>query len=176
MLFNRFYQPDFDLETLEVVPNLILSQPFEMRLPLRWIAILFGHVDVDFAMTGGVHSGLDIIKAMMAGACVTTVTSEFLQKGIYRAGEMLSEMEKWMEEHDYSSVRQMKGSMSQKSVAEPAAFERANYMKVLSSYLIPSTCSFFRIEPAPTVHGSVEAGSSMAAYEGEGIVIYNTTL
>ncbi len=134
VLFNRFYQPDFDLETLEVVPNLILSQPFEMRLPLRWIAILYGHVEVDFAMTGGVHSGLDIIKAMMAGACVTTVTSEFLQKGIHRAGEMVKEMENWMEEHEYSSIRQMKGSMSQKSVADPAAFERANYMKVLSSY------------------------------------------
>lgn len=134
VLFNRFYQPDFDLDKLEVVPNLILSRSYEMRLPLRWIAMMYGRVAVDFAMTGGVHTGLDMIKAMMAGACVTTVASEFLQNGISRAGEMISEMESWMEEKEYVSVQQMKGSMSQKSIAEPGAFERANYMKVLSSY------------------------------------------
>jgi len=134
VLFNRFYQPDFDLEELEVVPNLVLSESNEMRLPLRWIAILHGRVAAEFAMTGGVHTGLDVLKAVMAGASVTTIASEFLQKGVGRVPEILSEMSKWMEEHEYSSVLQMKGSMSQKSVADPASFERANYMKVLSSY------------------------------------------
>ena len=134
VLFNRFYQPDFDLEALEVVPNLLLSNSNDMRLPLRWIAILYGRVAVDFAMTGGVHTGPDVLKAMMAGASVTTIASEFLQKGISRVGDILSEMTIWMEEHEYESVHQMKGSMSQQSVAEPAAFERVNYMKVLSSF------------------------------------------
>jgi dihydroorotate dehydrogenase (fumarate) len=134
VLFNRFYQPDFDLELLEVVPNLILSNSHELRLPLRWIAILYGRVQADFALTAGVHSGLDVLKAMMAGASVTTVTSEFLQRGVGSATNILTEIENWMVEHEYVSIKQMKGSMSQKAVAEPAAFERANYMKVLSSY------------------------------------------
>lgn len=134
ILFNRFYQPDFDLEMLEVVPNLVLSNSDELRLPLRWIAILFGRIQADLALTGGVHSGLDVLKAMMAGACVTTVTSEFLQNGIGRATDILAEITSWMEEHEYVSIKQMKGSMSQQAVAEPAAFERANYMKVLSAY------------------------------------------
>lgn len=134
VLFNRFYQPDFDLEMLEVVPNLVLSRSEEMRLPLRWIAMMYGRIPADFAMTGGVHTGQDVLKAMMAGACVTTIASEFLHNGVSRAGEILQEMTSWMEEHEYESVQQMKGSMSQKSVAEPGAFERVNYMKVLSSY------------------------------------------
>jgi dihydroorotate dehydrogenase (fumarate) len=134
VLFNRFYQPDFDLETLEVVPNLVLSNSNEMRLPLRWIAILYGRVMADFAMTGGVHTGMDVLKAMMAGASVTTIASEFLQNGTRSVPAILNEMTAWMEEHEYVSVEQMKGSMSQKAVAEPASFERANYMKVLSSY------------------------------------------
>jgi dihydroorotate dehydrogenase (fumarate) len=134
VLFNRFYQPDFDLEALEVVPNLVLSQSHEMRLPLRWIAILHGRVAAEFALTGGVHSGADVLKAVMAGASATTIASEFLQNGVKRIPEILSEMTQWMEAHEYSSVLQMKGSMSQKSVADPEEFERANYMKVLSSY------------------------------------------
>lgn len=134
VLFNRFYQPDFDLENLEVTPNLVLSTSDEMRLPLRWIAILHGRIAADFALTGGVHTGRDAIKAIMAGASVTTIASEFLQHGSNRAGVILEEMYGWMEEREYVSVDQMKGSMSQKAVAEPAAFERANYMKVLSSY------------------------------------------
>jgi len=134
VLFNRFYQPDFDLEKLDVTPHLVLSNSNEMRLPLRWIALLYDRVAVDFAMTGGVHTGQDVIKAMMAGACVTTIASEFLMHGPTRASGMIEEMVSWMEEHEYISVLQMKGSMSQKSVAEPAALERANYMKVLSSY------------------------------------------
>ncbi len=134
VFFNRFYQPDFDLEALEVVPNLVLSSSAEMRLPLRWIAILFGKIDADFALTGGVHTGEDVLKAMMAGARVTTIASEFLKNGSKRVPEILTEITQWMQTHDYDSIKQMQGSMSQKSVAEPAAFERANYMKVLSSY------------------------------------------
>ena len=134
VLFNRFYQPDFDLEQLEVVPNLVLSDSNELRLPLRWIAILYGRIPADFALTSGVHTGIDVIKAMMAGASVTTIASEFLEKGARRAEEILQEIVAWMEEYEYVSITQMKGSMSQQAVADPASFESANYMKVLSSY------------------------------------------
>lgn len=134
VLFNRFYQPDFDLDELEVVPNLVLSNSNELRLPLRWIAILYGRVQADFALTSGVHTASDVIKAMMAGARVAMVASEFLQRGIGRASEILADVQHWMEEHEYASIQQMQGSMSQQAVAEPAAFERANYMRALSSY------------------------------------------
>ncbi len=134
VLFNRFYQPDFDLEELEVVPNLVLSHSDELRLPLRWIAILYGRVPFDFALTSGVHSAEDILKAMMAGASVAMTASALLQEGIGKVPSLLTDMEAWMIEHEYESIRQMKGSMSQQAVAEPAAFERANYLKVLSSY------------------------------------------
>jgi dihydroorotate dehydrogenase (fumarate) len=134
VLFNRFYQPDIDLEALEVVPNLVLSTSHELRLPLRWIAMLYGRVSTDFALTSGIHSSEDVLKAMMAGASVAMVASELLQKGIERVPEILAGIEKWMVEHEYESISQMKGSMSQKAVAEPAAFERVNYMKVLSSF------------------------------------------
>jgi dihydroorotate dehydrogenase (fumarate) len=134
VLFNRFYQPDFDLEELEVVPNLVLSNSDELRLPLRWIAILYGRVQADFALTSGVHTATDMLKAVMAGASATMVASELLQNGIKRVPAMLTDLQAWMVEHEYKSITQMKGSMSQQAVAEPAAFERANYMKVLSSY------------------------------------------
>jgi len=134
VLFNRFYQPDFDLEELEVVPNLVLSSSDEMRLPLRWIAILYGSVEVDFALTSGVHTAHDVLKAVMAGASVTTIASEFLQNGIESAAQILSELDEWMVEHEYESINQMKGSMSRGAVAVPQSFERANYMKVLSSF------------------------------------------
>ncbi len=134
VLFNRFYQPDLDLENLEVVPNLHLSDSHELRLPLRWIAILYGHVQADLALTSGIHTAEDVLKTMMAGASAAMIASELLQKGIGRAGEMLAEMTKWMEEHEYASVQQMKGSLSQRNVKEPAAFERANYMKALNSF------------------------------------------
>lgn len=134
VLFNRFYQPDFDLDELEVVPNLVLSNSHELRLPLRWIAILYGRIQADFALTSGVHSAVDVIKAMMAGASVTMVTSEFLQNGTGRAAEILSDIQTWMEQNEYDSITQMKGSMSQRAVTDPASFERANYMRVLSSY------------------------------------------
>jgi len=134
VLFNRFYQPDLDLENLEVIPNLVLSTSNELRLPLRWIAILYGHIQADFALTSGVHTAEDVLKAGMAGASVAMMASVLLEKGIDRIPVILAEMEEWLTGHDYESYMQLKGSLSQKSVKEPAAFERANYMKVLNSF------------------------------------------
>jgi dihydroorotate dehydrogenase (fumarate) len=134
VLFNRFYQPDFDLETLDVTPSLILSNSDEMRLPLRWIAILYDRVQTDFALTTGIHTAEDIVKGIMAGASVTMMASLLLEKGTAPIPDLISDLEKWMDDHEYKSVNQMRGSLSQKSVKEPAALERANYMKVLSSY------------------------------------------
>lgn len=134
VLFNRFYQPDFDLEALEVVPHLVLSNSNELRLPLRWIAILYGKLKADLALTSGVHTAEDAIKALMAGASVAMTTSAVLQQGPSVISKMLTDMEAWMVEHKYDSVSQMQGSMSQGAVGEPAAFERANYMKVLNSF------------------------------------------
>lgn len=134
VLFNRFYQPDLDIEKLEVVPRLTLSEAGELLLPLRWIAILFGRVDVDLALTTGVHTAEDALKGVMAGASVTMLASELLEQGPARLGGILTEMREWMEEHEYESAKQMHGSLSQINTAEPAAFERANYMKVLGSY------------------------------------------
>jgi dihydroorotate dehydrogenase (fumarate) len=136
VLFNRFYQPDFDLEALEVVPNLHLSTPYELLLRLHWVAILHGRVNADLAITGGVHSGQDVLKAMMAGAKVAMMTSALLKHGTGYVSLVRDEIIQWMEQHEYESIRQMQGSMSQHSVAEPAAFLRANYMKVLSSYSV----------------------------------------
>ena len=134
VLFNRFYQPDFDLENLEVAPRLVLSSSDDLRLPLRWVAILYGRLTADFAITSGIHTPNDVIKGLMAGAKVTMMASELLQKGIRRVGQVLNELVAWMTEHEYESVIQMIGAMSQKHCAEPAAFERANYMKMLDSY------------------------------------------
>jgi dihydroorotate dehydrogenase (fumarate) len=134
VLFNRFYQPDFDLDDLEVVPKLILSNSQEMRLPLRWIAILYGRIPLDFALTSGIHTAEDVLKATMAGASACMAASTLLKYGIDHATEILDGIQAWMEEHEYLSISQMKGSMSQQHVAEPQAFERANYIKVLSSY------------------------------------------
>ena len=134
VLFNRFYQPDFDLENLEVVPRLVLSNTYELTLPLRWVAILYGRVPLDFAITSGVHTVEEVLKGLMAGAKVTMMTSELLKNGIPRIGQILEGMVQWMEEYEYESVAQMQGSMSQRSVGEPAAFERANYMKILGSW------------------------------------------
>ena len=134
VLFNRFYQPDFDLENLEVIHSLVLSTSEELRLPLRWISILYGKVDVDMALTSGVHTATDVIKSMMAGAKVTMLASELLKNGYGRVADMLATLQFWMEAHDYQSIQQMQGSMSQQSVKEPAAFERSNYMQVLGSY------------------------------------------
>ena len=134
VLFNRFYQPDFDLEALEVTPNLRLSSPYELRLPLRWIAILYGQVEADFALTSGVHKYTGVLKAMMAGAKVAMMTSALLEKGPARVFKILQQLEAWMVENEYQSIEQMQGSMSQQAVADPSAFERANYMKVLNSF------------------------------------------
>lgn len=134
VLFNRFYQPDFDLEKLEVVPNLMLSTNWEMRLPLRWIAILYSHIKASMALTSGVHNYQDVLKVMMAGGDVAMICSELLTNGISRVSEILKDLENWMKENEYSSIQMMKGSMSQKAVGEPAAFERANYMKTLQSF------------------------------------------
>jgi dihydroorotate dehydrogenase (fumarate) len=134
VLFNRFYQPDLDIEALEVASNLVLSTPVEMRLPMRWIAILYGRLDCSMALTSGIHSAEDVIKAVMVGADVANVCSVLLKEGVGKIDELLQGLYAWMEEHEYESVEQMKGSMSHRSVAEPAAFERANYMKMLNSY------------------------------------------
>lgn len=134
VLFNRFYQPDFDLERLEVVSNLVLSTSDELRERLRWVAILFDRVQTDLAVTGGVHTGLDVLKCMMAGANVAMTTSALLHNGIDHLRVMLAEVDRWMVDHEYTSIQQMRGSMSQRAVAQPNAFERANYMKVLHSY------------------------------------------
>jgi len=134
VLFNRFYQPDFDIDNLEVVPNLMLSTSHELLLRLNWVAILFGHIKGDLCVTGGVHTAADVLKAMMAGARVVAITSALLRNGIGHLATVRSDMLAWMEEHEYQSIRQMQGSMSQKSVADPSAFQRANYVRVLSSY------------------------------------------
>ena len=134
VLFNRFYQPDFNLDELEIVHSLDLSTSAELRLPLRWISILHGKVNADFALTSGVHTHQDVLKAMMAGAKVAMTASHLLHEGEQAIGPLLSELEAWMNEREYESIQQMQGSMSQESVNEPAAFERANYMKVLGSF------------------------------------------
>jgi dihydroorotate dehydrogenase (fumarate) len=134
VLFNRFYQPDMDLENLEVVPNLILSNSNDLRLPLRWIAILYGKVKADLALTSGIHTAEDAIKAFMAGASVAMTTSAILKNGLQTVPTILNGIEAWMIAHEYVSVKQMRGSMSQGAVADPASFERANYMKELNSF------------------------------------------
>lgn len=134
VLFNRFYQPDLDLEELDVVPNLVLSDSHELRLPLRWIAILHGRVDADLALTTGVHTADDVLKGLAAGAQVTMMASELLENGLGRIGEVLAELAMWLVENEYESLDELRGSLSQINVAAPAAFERANYIQVVSSY------------------------------------------
>jgi dihydroorotate dehydrogenase (fumarate) len=136
VLFNRFYLPDFDLESLDVVPHLTLSSPHELLVRLHWVAILHGHVQADLAVTGGVHGPDDVLKAMMAGARVAMTTSALLRHGIDHLARVRAGLLDWMEAHEYTSITQMQGSMSYRSVVNPAAFERANYMKVLSSYAL----------------------------------------
>ena len=136
VLFNRFYLPDFDLERQEVTPRLTLSNPHEVLLRLHWVAILYGHVRSDLAVTGGVHGSAQVLKSMMAGARVAMMTSALLQNGIAYLRRVRTDLLEWMEQHGYASIGQMQGSMSYRAVAEPAAFERANYMKVLSSYAL----------------------------------------
>jgi dihydroorotate dehydrogenase (fumarate) len=134
VLFNRFYQPDIDLEALEVRPNVNLSSSNALRLPLRWIAILHGRLKLSLAATSGIHTAQDVVKMVMAGADVTMLCSALLKNGPNHLAQVLADLHQWMLEHEYVSVQQMKGSMSQKAIADPAAFERANYVKALHSY------------------------------------------
>jgi len=134
VLFNRFYQPDIDLENLNVVPNVLLSTPQDMRLPLRWVAILHGRVKASLAASGGIHTSDDVIKMIMAGADVTMLCSVLLKHGPKHVQKVLTGIEQWIKDHEYTSIAQMQGSMSQKSTSNPEAFERANYMKALQSF------------------------------------------
>jgi dihydroorotate dehydrogenase (fumarate) len=134
VLFNRFYQPDLDIENLQVVPNLKLSKSRELRLPLRWMAILYGRIQADLALTTGIHNHTDVLKAVAAGASVTMLASELLKNGIGRLSKIKTELEAWLIEKDYHSLKQLQGSLSQINCAEPSVFERTNYMQVLSSY------------------------------------------
>jgi dihydroorotate dehydrogenase (fumarate) len=138
VIFNRFYQPDFDVESLEVLPSLTLSHADELLLRLHWTAILFDHVRADLAITGGVHSATDVVKCMMAGARVAMMTSALLRGGIRHAVGVLTDLDRWLEDHQYASIQEMCGSMSRRSVPNPTAFERGNYMRVLSSYALRS--------------------------------------
>jgi len=136
VLFNRFYQPDIDLEELEVVPNILLSTPMAMRLPLRWVAILFGRIRADLAASSGVHRATDAVKMIMAGASIATMASALLRHGIKHLSSVETELKEWMQEHEYDSVSQMRGSMSQRSCPDPSSFERAQYMKALSTFKV----------------------------------------
>jgi dihydroorotate dehydrogenase (fumarate) len=135
VLFNRFYQPDIDLDTLSVVPNLILSTSDELRLTLRWIAILHGRVDVDLAATTGIHQAEDAVKAILAGATVTMMASALLRHGPGHLSLVRDGLIGWLQARGYASVAQARGSLSQAAVDDPAAFERANYMRSLTSYV-----------------------------------------
>jgi dihydroorotate dehydrogenase (fumarate) len=134
VLFNRFYQPDLDISELKVDHDLTYSTSKDLLLPLRWTAILHGQVPCDLAITSGVHNHEDVIKAMMAGAKVTQIASEILARGVSRLTAISDDLSRWLDEHEYESIAQMQGSMSQRNVAEPAAFERANYIKMLQSW------------------------------------------
>jgi len=136
VLFNRFYQPDIDLESLEIRPNILLSTPMAMRVPLRWIAMLYGKVRANLAATSGIHRASDVLKMLMAGADVTMLCSALLRHGVRQFGVIERDLVAWMEEHEYQSVTQLKGSLSQKNCADPSAFERAQYMKAISQFPI----------------------------------------
>jgi len=136
VLFNRFYQPDIDLDELEVKPNLRLSTSFTNRLSMRWIAILHNRLDVSLAATGGIHTHEDVLKLLMVGSDVTMMTSALLLNGIEHVRTVKSDLVHWMEDKGYESVAQMQGSMSHRSTEDPAAFERANYIKALESYKV----------------------------------------
>lgn len=134
VLFNRFYQPDINLKSMKVTPRILLSTPQTMRLPLRWIAILYGRVHTDFAATGGIHEARDVAKMLMAGAGVTMLCSVLLRRGIDYIRQLEGELNWWMEKHNYESVEQMQGSICQERYADPSAFERAHYISTLHSY------------------------------------------
>ncbi|MEK7399308.1 MAG: dihydroorotate dehydrogenase-like protein [Candidatus Poribacteria bacterium] len=134
VMFNRFYQPDFDLKSMKVVPNLVLSTSDELRLRLRWVAILYGRIKANMAVTGGVHTVEDVVKSILAGANITMMTSAVMKNGVGHITKIKNEFAEWMDKHEFGSIADIQGKMSQQSVAEPAAFERANYMKVIKSF------------------------------------------
>lgn len=134
VLFNRFYQPDLNVEELEVLPKVELSTSADIRLPLRWLAVLHGHLKCNLAATSGVHTPEDAIKLLMSGADVVQMCSSLFQWGVHRLGQLAEEIDDWGNEHGYDSLDMMRGSMSQRAVADPEAFERANYMKTLQSF------------------------------------------
>jgi len=134
VLFNRFYQPDFDLETLAVEPSLELSRPSEIRLPLLWIAVLYGKLGASLAATTGVESGAEVVKYLLAGADVVMTTSALLRHGVGHLGVLRGELEAWMEVRGYESVEQLRGSMSHTSIEDPSRFVRANYIRILEDW------------------------------------------
>ncbi|MHB0959164.1 MAG: dihydroorotate dehydrogenase-like protein [Pirellulaceae bacterium] len=134
VMFNRYLEPDIDLESLQVAPNLVLSSRHELRLALRWIAIVRDQTEISLAATGGVHFADDVIKALLAGADVVQMATAILRYGPPYLGKLLEEIEHWLQEHEYASVEQMKGSLSRGNSPDPSAFERANYMKALTSF------------------------------------------
>lgn len=134
VLFNRFYQPDLDLEEFEVTPNVILSTSHAMRLPMRWIAILKDKVAADLAATSGIHTGIDVVKMLLVGSNVTMICSALLKHGIFHIQNMENHLVEWMEQNEYQSVEEMIGAMSQQKTTDPSAFERAQYMKALTYY------------------------------------------
>ena len=138
VLFNRFYQPDIDLQDLEVRPNILLSTPMAMRLPLRWIAILAGKLDLSLAATSGIHRGSDALKMLLAGADAVMLCSTLIRHGVQQFSVIERELTAWLVEHEYESVQQLKGSLSQKNCADPESFERAQYMRAISSYHVPT--------------------------------------
>ncbi|AFZ05972.1 dihydroorotate oxidase [Oscillatoria nigro-viridis PCC 7112] len=134
VLFNRFYQPDIDVEELEVKPNVLLSTPQAMRLPMRWIAILYGRIAADLAATSGIQKGVDVVRMLMAGAKVTMIVSALLRHGINHLQEIEQELRQWMQEHDYASISELYGTMSQRYCPNPSEFERVQYMKAIQTY------------------------------------------
>ncbi|MBF2054490.1 MAG: dihydroorotate dehydrogenase-like protein [Candidatus Sericytochromatia bacterium] len=143
VLFNRFYQPDIELEALDVRPRLVLSQPIDNRLPMTWISLLYGHVKADLAATSGIHSVEDVVKLLMAGANVTLLCALLFKRGIGALQVLERELQDWLEDHEYDSVAQLRGSMSQLNCPDPAAFERAQYMKTLQNFVPRSEKPFY---------------------------------
>jgi dihydroorotate dehydrogenase (fumarate) len=143
VLFNRFYQPDFDIETLEVRPTLHFSTPSELLPRLHWAAVLYGHMNIDLAVSGGVHSAEDVLKAIMAGAGITMMASALHIHGIEHIGRVLADVEYWLEKREYSSLWETRGCLSRRSVPDTSPFDRGNYIKTLSSYSLRQTVAAF---------------------------------
>ena len=143
VLFNRFYQPDFDIETLEVRPTLHFSTPSELLPRLHWAAILYGNVKIDLAITGGVHSAEDVLKGIMAGAGITMMCSALHIHGIDHIGRVLADLQYWLEKREYTSLWETRGCLSRRSVPDTSPFDRGNYIKTLSSYSLRQTVAAF---------------------------------